>query len=159
MVRPIQIAVTFALMLFVGHGTSATEKVFDPSRDPGKDLLTAEALAKAQHKNILLDVGGNWCPWCILLDRTLHEDPELAAAMEFTFVVVHVNWSMDNQNHDFLSRYPKISGYPYFFVLSATGKLLQAQPTDPLEADHKIEDGYNHQAILDFMNQWHKPDL
>ena len=109
MVRPIQTVAALALILLFGRGAFATEKVFDPSRDPGKDLLAAEALAKAHHKNILLDVGGNWCPWCILLDRTLHEDPKLAAAMERTFVVVHVNWSLDNQNHDFLSRYPKAS--------------------------------------------------
>jgi len=102
----------------------------------------------------LLDVGGNWCPWCKLLDRTLHQDAKLNDALESNFVVVHVNWSIDSQNKVFLANYPKVSGYPFFFVLSANGKLFQAQPTDPLETDHKIDNGYNQSAILEFLTKW-----
>lgn len=68
--------------------------------------------------------------------------------------MVHVNWSIDSQNKAFLANYPKVSGYPFFFVLSANGKLLDAQPTDPLETDHKIQGGYNHSAILEFLTKW-----
>lgn len=157
MARSIKAALAFALIFLIDRGVFAAEKVFDPTRDSAKDLAAAEAVAKTQHKNILLDVGGNWCPWCIVLDRTLHQDPQLSSAIESTFVVVHVNWSRENQNQAFLSRFPKVSGYPYFFVLSESGKLLQAQPTDALEADHKLNNGYNHQAILDFISRWHAP--
>jgi thioredoxin-related protein len=142
------------LLLYASIGSFAAEKVFDPNRDSAKDLAAAETQAAAQHKNILLDVGGNWCPWCILLDRTLHQDAQLTEALESNFVVVHVNWSEENQNQAFLSHYPPVDGYPFFFVLSPKGKLLRAQPTDPLEADHKIDSGYNKQAILEFLTRW-----
>ena len=60
--------------------------------------------AQAEHKNILMDVGGNWCPWCILLDRMLKDDPELHALLEKNYVLLHVNFSQENENLDFLGR-------------------------------------------------------
>lgn len=132
----------------------AAENIFDPTRDPAKDLIAAEAQAKAEHKNILLDTGGNWCSWCHLLDRTLHENPSLTAAMEKNYVVLHVNWSRENENEAFLSKFPKVNGFPFLFVLSPDGKLLRAQPTDPFETDHKLQSGYNQAAILEFLNKW-----
>ncbi len=50
---------------------AAAARIFDPSRDALADLHSAEQKATVEHKNLLLDVGGNWCPFCILLDRTL----------------------------------------------------------------------------------------
>jgi thiol:disulfide interchange protein len=153
----IQAAAISLVLVFgvgLGHLASASEKVFDPSRDPGKDLLAAEAQAKAENKNILLDVGGNWCPWCIILDRTLQEDVKLKTAVVSNYVLVHVNVSTDNSNQEFLSKFPRVNGYPYLFVLSSSGKLLQAQPTDPFETDHKLNGGYINATILDFLNRW-----
>ena len=121
----------------------AAEKVFDPSRDPAQDLRTAETKAQAEHKNILLDVGGNWCPWCILLDRTLAQDGDL-----------RVNWSRENQNAAFLSHYPKAKGYPSWYVLSADGKLLKAEnDTSELEQDHKLGSGYNKGRLMTFLEE------
>jgi len=150
------VASTILACTFVfGIGSArAAENIFDPTRDPAKDLAAAEAQAKAEHKNILLDVGGNWCPWCHLLDKTLHENADLKSALESHFVVVHVNWSRENENTAFLSKFPKVDGYPFLFVLSPDGKLLHAQPTDPLETDHKLGSGYNLEAIRAFLKQW-----
>ena len=49
---------------------------FDPSRDAMKDFEAAKAEAKKSGKRILLDVGGNWCSWCRLLDR-FYTDPSV----------------------------------------------------------------------------------
>jgi thioredoxin-related protein len=141
-----------ALRLLCGIGTAlAAENVFDPTRDPNIDILAAEVQAKAEHKNILLDVGDNWCH---LLDRTLHGDADLNSALEAHFVVVHVNWSRENENEDFLSHYPKADGFPCLLVLPQEGNLLHAQPTSPLETDHNLGGGYNLQAIRAFLKQW-----
>ena len=141
-------------LLIAAAGSFAVENIFDPSRDSAKDLAAAKSQAQVQHKNILLDVGGNWCSWCHLLDRTLHENPGLTSALEKNFVVVHVNWDPDHENQAFLSHYPKTEGYPYLLVLAADGKLLHAQPTDVLEADHKLNSGYNQAAVLEFLTRW-----
>jgi thioredoxin-related protein len=145
---------TAVILVLVAASSFAADKIFDPTRDSAKDLAAAETQAAAQHKHILLDVGGNWCPWCLLLDRTLHQDAKLKSALEDNYVVVHVNWSIDSQNKDFLANYPKVSGYPYFFILSADGKFLHAQPTDPLEFDHRLNSGYNQPAVLEFLTKW-----
>jgi hypothetical protein len=38
-----------------------------------------------------------------------------------------------NENRAFLSRYPKIPGYPYLFALDADGKLLRPKRTIEFE--------------------------
>lgn len=149
-----RVLVAAAALLFASSAAFAAENIFDPTRDPAKDLAAAETQAKAEHKNILLDVGGNWCPWCHLLDKTLHENADLKSALETRFVVVHVNWSRENENAAFLSKFPKVDGYPFLFVLSPEGKLLHAQPTDPLETDHKLGGGYNLEAVREFLKKW-----
>ena len=142
-----------ALALGLGAGTAhAAEKLFDPTRNPAADLQAAMAEAQAGHKNILLDVGGNWCPWCLLLDRTLSEDGALDALLAKNYVVVRVNFSRENENAAFLSRYPKAHGYPAWYVLSPRGKLLKAEDTSELEQTHKLGAGYNAAALSGFLS-------
>ena len=130
----------------------AVEKPFDPGSDPAKDLQAAMQRAQAEHKNILMDVGGNWCGWCLLLEKTLHEDAELSALLEKNYVVLHVNWSKENENAKFLKKYPEPKGYPSWYVLSAEGKLLKAEnDTSELEANHKLDQGYNKEALKRFL--------
>ena len=152
--KHLRFLVAATAILLASQALFAAENIFDPTRDPAKDLTAAEAQAKAEHKNILLDVGGNWCSWCHLLDRTLHENADLKSALESHFVVLHVNWSRENENEAFLSHYPKADGFPYLLVLSPEGKLLHAQPTSPLEADHKLGSGYNLEAMRAFLKAW-----
>ena len=131
--------------------TYAADKVFDPTRDSAKDLKAAVEQARAEHKNILMDVGGNWCPWCIVLDRTLNEDPELHALLTKNYVLLHVNFSRENENLSFLASYPKTTGYPAWYVLSSNGKLLKAEDTSELEQTHKIDAGYNKETLNTFL--------
>jgi thiol:disulfide interchange protein len=115
------------------------------------DLKAAMAEAQAEHKNILMDVGGNWCPWCILVDRTLHEDAQLNALLKKNYVLLHVDFSQGHENTAFLSHYPKPTGFPAWYVLSAEGKLLKAEDTSQLEADHQLAAGYNRDALKRFL--------
>ena len=143
------VAVAAAMMM--SASAFAAEKLFDPTRDAAKDLEMAMGQAKAEDKNILLDVGGNWCPWCLVLDRTLASDAELHSLLDQKFIVVHVNFSKENQNKAFLHQYPKVKGYPAWYVLSADGKLLKAEDTSDLEATHKLDAGYNKVALRQFL--------
>lgn len=130
----------------------AAEKLFDPGRDPEKDLKKAERQAQAEHKNILMDVGGNWCPWCILLDRTLNQDADLHEILKRNYVVLRVNWSQENQNAAFLGRYPKPKGFPAWYVLSPDGQLLKAEDTSELEQTHELNAGYNRETVKAFLS-------
>lgn len=141
-----------AVMLVSVAAWASVEKPFDPASDPAKDLQAAMQRAQAEHKNILMDVGGNWCEWCLVLEETLHGDAELNALLEKNYVVVHVNWSKENENKAFLKRYPQPVGFPTWIVLSPTGKVLKAETdTSELETNHDINGGYNKAALKRFL--------
>lgn len=106
---------------------------YDPLRDPDKDLAAASEEAKRSNKNIFVVVGGEWCSWCHTLDRFFHEHANLAALRDKNFVTMKVSMSQENPNRAFLSRFPRIHGYPHIFILDAQGKLIQSQPTNELE--------------------------
>jgi thiol:disulfide interchange protein len=143
-------ALAIASFLAAASAFAATGP-FDPAANPVKDLQHAEKQAAEQHKNILLDVGGNWCPWCLLVDRTLNDDAELHALLEKNYVVLRVNMSKENENRAFLGQYPKATGYPAWYVLTPDGKLLKAEDTSELEATHKLAAGYNKDALRSFL--------
>lgn len=130
---------------------------FDPARDPVADLAIAKAAAQRDGKRIMLDVGGEWCSWCHLLDAFLEGDAEIRSFRDANFVWMKVNYSEDNENAEFLAQFPQIKGYPHLFVLDAQGKLLHSQFTGELEADKGQPKGYNRERFLAFMKEWAPP--
>jgi uncharacterized protein len=51
----------------------------------------AFAIAQAENKPILLDIGAVWCHWCHVMDRESYEDPEVAKLINEHFVAVKVD--------------------------------------------------------------------
>src|SRR6266850_6076581 len=102
---------------------------YDPSRNAAQDLAAAIKEAQRTGKNVLLEVGGEWCSWCHTLDKFFAAHPELVQLRDKNFVTLKVNYSDENQNEEVLSRYPTINGYPHIFFLDSKGKLLLSQDT------------------------------
>jgi thioredoxin-related protein len=124
---------------------------FDDIRDPAKDLKLAIAEAKRSQRRILLDVGGEWCIWCHRLDTLFMKNADLSDFLHANFVVVKVHYDRKvNKNESFLSRYPKIPGYPHFFVLEKNGKLLKSQDTGELEENK----GHSKDKVTAFLRMW-----
>ncbi|HZS07988.1 MAG TPA: thioredoxin family protein [Blastocatellia bacterium] len=123
---------------------------FDPARDPVKDLQDAIAEAKRTRRRILLDVGGEWCGWCHAMDRFLELNTELKAFRDQNFVWLKINFSPENENKAFLSRYPEIPGYPHIFVLDTDGRLMHSQNTGPLEKGKS----YDLDKYSAFLKRW-----
>lgn len=136
---------------------AALNAQFDPARDPVADLATAKVEAQRGGKRIVLDVGGEWCSWCHLLDAFVEGDAEIRSFRDANYVWMKVNYSEDNENAAFLSQYPQIKGYPHLFVLDAQGKLLHSQFTGELEADKGQPKGYNRDKFVAFMKDWAPP--
>ncbi len=67
------------------------------------------------------------------MNRFLDREPDLAGQLNRTFVVVKVNVSEQNKNESFLKAYPEYLGVPHFYVLDATGRLLESFNTGLLE--------------------------
>jgi thiol:disulfide interchange protein len=126
---------------------------YDESRDPAKDLQDTIALATKTNKRILLEVGGDWCVYCNIMDQTFDSHPNLRKARDTNYVTLKVNYSKENPNEAFLSQYPKIADYPHFFVLDSKGVLLHSQPTHPFEHGKK----YNTGKIDAFLTKWAQP--
>jgi len=126
---------------------------FDPARDPARDVAAAAAAAKAQGKRVLVDVGGEWCVWCHIMDDFIAANPDVRAAVDANYVLVKVNWSRENKNEAFLSAYPRINGYPHLFVLDGDRKLVHSQETDVLEQGR----GYDKTKFLAFLRKWALP--
>ncbi|MGA3326504.1 MAG: thioredoxin family protein [Terriglobia bacterium] len=130
-----------------------TNPTYDASRDPAKDLQDVIALATKTNKRILLEVGGDWCVFCNIMDQTFDSHPQLRKLRDANFVTLKVNFSKENPNEAFLSKYPKIADYPHFFVLDSKGAFLYSQPT------HKFEHGktYNVGKIESFLKKSGQP--
>jgi thiol:disulfide interchange protein len=123
---------------------------FDPARDPERDLESALRIARTTRRRVLAEVGGEWCTWCHIMDRFFAANPDLAKIRDANFIVLKINFSKENRNQAFLSRWPRVAGYPHFFVLDANGRLLQSQDTSVLEAAKD----YDPIAFRAFLLKW-----
>ncbi len=123
---------------------------YDTRRNAAADLQTAITAAGVLHRRILIEVGGDWCIWCHILDHFIAASPQVTEAFTRSFVVVKVNYSLDRPNKAFLNAYPKASGYPHFFILDSDGTFLKSQDTSPLEKG----DSYNPEKMLAFARSW-----
>ncbi len=104
--------------------------IYSEAANPRADIAAALAQAKSQHKRVLLDFGGDWCPDCQVLDLYLHQPPN-AELLEQNFVLVHIWIGQMDANLDVAARYgvPIAKGVPALSVLDADGKVLYAQKT------------------------------
>jgi len=123
---------------------------YDPARDPFVDGRAAVALAKKTQRRILIEVGGDWCKWCHLLDAFIKNDKQIKQALHQTFVVLKVNVSDENSNEKFLSAFPKTLGYPHMYVADMNGNVIHSQDTGEFLVNLK----YSKQKFLEFLKRW-----
>jgi thiol:disulfide interchange protein len=152
--RDYSVRVLVALLVGVGCANAADLPAqFDPSRDAAADVAYAVARAKAEGKRVIVDVGGEWCSWCHIMDRFIAANADLRALVDANYVWVKVNYSKENRNASLLARWPRIAGYPHLFVLDAHGALVHSQDTSLLESG----DGYDKRRFAGMLRQWAPP--
>jgi thioredoxin-related protein len=158
-----KIVTTIVFCLILGLSTTIAEvrdssksqiQKFDPKRNPNHDLDSAIVLAKQSGRHILLDVGGEWCKWCHFLDSFFERNADVEGFLHKNYLVVKINFSPENKNEAFLSKFPKVAGYPHFFVLDSDGKLLHSQDTGALENGSEKNPGHDHDKVLAFLKEW-----
>jgi thiol:disulfide interchange protein len=148
----------FACATFSKIGTptpaaaTAPVSAYDPTSDPTADLQKAVSLAQKENKRILIEVGGEWCVWCHIMDKFYDSHPALLKLREDNYVLLKVNYSEENQNESFLSQYPSIPGYPHIFILESDGTLLHSQNTSALEDGQS----YHLERFTKFLQDWAK---
>lgn len=125
-------------------------KIYDDERDPFKDANAALNLAKKTHRNVLIEIGGNWCTWCHKMDAFLLKNPNIYQALHSKYVLLKINVSDSNENTTFMKSLPPVLGYPHMYVSTASGKMLLSKDTAELQDDS----GYSKDYWLAFLNKW-----
>ncbi len=129
---------------------AAKREKFDPARNPETDLQATIAKAQKENKRIILDVGGEWCGWCRVMDFFLLQNDDLSKLRDENYIWLKINMSEENENKEFLAKYPEIKGYPHLFVLEKDGTLLKSKDTSEIEQ----EKSYNLQKFTDFLKEY-----
>jgi thioredoxin 1 len=122
----------------------------DPREGPS-EIQSAIAMAKMDHKRVLVIFGANWCYDCHVLDATLRSKT-VAPLVEANYHVVHVSIGDGDSNADLADRYqvPLKKGIPNLAVLDGSGKLITSQKQGEFESAAKI----GMADVLGFLNRW-----
>ena len=126
---------------------------YDEAANADAVVAKAKAQARAEHKLLIIDLGGNWCGDCRVLAGTM-EQPDLQAFVDKHYVVVTVNVGRFDTNLQIPAHYgitKRLEGVPSLLVVDPkTDKLLDEGHTAALaDARHMTP-----QALADWLAQW-----
>lgn len=146
------ILIVFISPVMAVNGISLPEysKIYDDQRSPFKDATDALALAKKTNRQVLIEIGGNWCSWCHKMDAFLNKNPDIYQALHANYVLLKINVSDSNENAEFMKALPPVLGYPHMYVSNADGKMLLSKDTAELLAGNN----YSREHWLAFINKW-----
>ena len=137
-----------------GFGVSAQQsiKIYNPDADAKAEVAAAVAKAAAEGKHVFLQIGGNWCPWCVKFNTMITENTKLDSLIKANYEVVKVNYSKENDNHELLATlgYPQRFGFPVFVILDGKGTVLHTQDSWYLEQ----EKTYSPEKVEHLFKMW-----
>lgn len=145
------------LALVVSGQDMKNFKLYKPEENAAAAIDKAIAEAKANNKNVFIQVGGNWCIWCARFEDFVKTDKRIDSLVKTEFVVYHLNYSPENKNEEILAKYkyPQRFGFPVFLVLNEEGELLHTQNSAYLEEGKS----YDWKKVFGFFQDWTKRAL
>ena len=148
------------LMVAAANAQNSIKKVYDEEINPIEQIDDAIAQAKSTGKHVVCQVGGNWCPWCLLFADFISKDSTISQLIEENFIYIHVNYNprqatdaaKAQQSSKMLQRLgnPSRFGYPVFVILDEKGKVIHIQDSSFLEEGK----GYNRDKVIRFFKNW-----
>lgn len=126
--------------------------IYNPKANAESDINAAVAKAKKEKKHVLIQVGGNWCIWCIKFHDLVASTPALKKLLDDNYETVLLNYSPENKNEVLLKKfnYPGRFGFPVFLVLDGDGKLIHTQNSGYLEEGN----GHSVPKVTEFLKGW-----
>ena len=103
-------------------------KPYNEQIDAVKQIKEATDKAKLENKFVLCQVGGNWCPWCLVFAELADNDEQIKRIIDNNFVYIHINYSPNNKNE----------------------QAMNTQNSVYLEEGK----GYDTKKVVDFLNKW-----
>lgn len=130
----------------------ANFKLYKPGENAEEALNKVLQQAKAEGKHVFVQIGGNWCIWCMRFNDFATKDAQVDSAMKANYIVYHLNYSKENPNLKMLEKldYPQRFGFPVFVILDADGKRLHTQNSEYLEQAK----AYNKRLTVEFLHNW-----
>jgi thioredoxin-related protein len=129
-----------------------TNKLYDVDANPYEQLEKAKTTAQLTHKHVMMQIGGNWCSWCIRFHEFYKNDKELDSLMNANYVIIEVDYNA-KKNQDFFAKfgYPQRFGFPVFVITDADGNRIHTQNSWYLEDGGK---SYDREKVKAFLNDW-----
>jgi thioredoxin-related protein len=142
----------FSILIFSVCSAQPPVKLYDHDANVSAEISKAIVRAKAENKHIFLQIGGNWCPWCLKYHKFCKEDKSIDSLMTKSFISIKVNYSKENRNYETLKKleYPQRFGFPVFVILDKSGTRIHTQNSAYLEEG----DGYSKKKVIEFLNNW-----
>lgn len=151
-----KIVLSALLLSYVFSGSAQEQKIYgnlyNPEADARADIQHAVTRAQQEDKNVMLQIGGNWCIWCIRFHHLITTNDTLTRLMNAHFIFVPVNYDQHNKNDSIWSElgFPQRFGFPVFVILDKTGKVIHIQNSAYLEEGP----GHSPARVAGFLKQW-----
>lgn len=131
------------------------KRVYDEGRNGVEQIDSALTVAKAEGKNVICQVGGNWCVWCLRFAAFIEADEEIKSFVDDNYVYIHVNYRRGKENDNMTKAMEKLGnpirfGFPVMVVLDANGKVLHTQDSSFLESG----ESYDKKKVMRFLKCW-----
>ena len=141
-----------AFLLLTGFGYSQSN-IYNPNENAKISLDSCISKAKKEKKHVLVQIGGNWCKWCIEFHRFAKADAKIDSLLHADYVYYLLNYSKENKNLEILSKlgFPQRFGFPVFLVINGEGVRLHTQNSSYLEDGGK---SYDAKKVIEFLQQW-----
>jgi len=131
--------------------------VYDEDANADKVVDDALARAKKNKKLLLIDLGGNWCPDCIIL-HNLMEVPEMKKFVDTHYEVALVDVGRFDKNAQIGARYgynTRLKGVPTVLVVDpSTNKVINGDRVFALSTARS----QSPQDLADYLAHWTDPN-
>lgn len=129
-----------------------TTAPYDEAANANAVVAAAFARAKKSHKRVLLDLGGNWCPDCIILANVMRL-PAMKTFMDQHYEFASVDVGRFDKNLQIPARFgytQRLKGVPTVLVATPDGKLVNDGHVFALSDARNM----TPQSLADYLARW-----
>lgn len=136
----------------LGQLPVVTRAPYDEHANADKQVAAAFARARISHKRVLIDLGGNWCPDCLVL-ANLMRLPAMRAFLEAHYEEVAVDVGRFDKNLQIPARFgitKRLAGVPSVLIVTPDGKLVNRGDISALSDARSM----TPQALAAWLAKW-----
>lgn len=125
---------------------------YNEKADANAVVAAAFAKAKKSRKLVMLDLGGNWCPDCLILANVMRL-PAMQAFMTAHYEFASVDVGRFDKNLQIPARFgftKKLEGVPTILVATPDGKLLNRGDVFALSNARDM----TPQSLAEYLSKW-----